>query len=140
MSEIMKRRRWKWYVLAAVVLVGLSPFLWRLRPLTADERSLIGTWREVRSGVYIQFTADRRFSGYSGASIEQSGTWRLSPGHLTMIHDGLPFSWSWRDVLPWLQGTRGTPVNHVLKFTGTTEMSWDAGDELEPIEFCRISE
>ena len=43
-ETVKKRRRWPWVILAAVLLLVGGPIAWRLRPLNATERRLVGTW------------------------------------------------------------------------------------------------
>lgn len=109
MNEIAKRRRWPWVVLAALLIVGGGPIAWRLRPLNAEERSVIGIWRcrvpHAPSTFTITFTDDRRYLLVRGNFQDtEEGNWFLSGDRLTcsakipgpLFHR---FDWSVGDIL-----------------------------------------
>jgi len=53
------RRRWPWAILAVVLLLVGGPIAWRLRPLNAAERTLIGFWVVEGGSRSMHLTADR---------------------------------------------------------------------------------
>lgn len=89
MTEIVKRRRrWPWVVLAAMLIVCGGPVAWRFRPLSAEERSVIGIWRcrvpRAPSTFTITFTDDRRYLLLRGNhQSEEEGQWSISGDRLT---------------------------------------------------------
>lgn len=88
-----RRRRWSWMVLAAVLILISGAIAWRLRPLNAAERSLVGLWVPATwsddLGPALEFRSDRRFTakpriqGY----IPFSGSWNASASDITMRRD-----------------------------------------------------
>ena len=84
MTETTKRRRrWPWLVLAVGMLLVGGQLAWRFRPLNATEKLLVGKWGGTNPDVVVyHFHRDRRFT-----SLTTSGSWRASPGLLTLERD-----------------------------------------------------
>lgn len=111
-----KRRRWP-YVLAALAVLLVAPFAWKLRPLTATERSLLGTWRyrAAPQPILLRLTADRRCTelqeGWSPEITIGSGDWHMVGSDLVISPDSLlpPVRW---DTLPYhiQRILRGEPI------------------------------
>lgn len=78
----INRRRWLWLILSAVLILIGGPIVWRLRPLNALEKRLVGEWQYYR-GLYnspsVAFTlhADRTIR-----RGESTGHWHASDGKL----------------------------------------------------------
>ncbi len=107
MVEAARRRRWLWFVLAAVLLWGGALAVERLWPLSLDERRLLGTWVLADPSpvggapTRITFTADRRFSR-SGSeddlqigSLPALGGWTCPDGELTLVEAPPPRRLHW---------------------------------------------
>lgn len=77
-----KRRRWLWLILSVGLIFIGAPIAWRLRPLNALERRLVGKWQTFY-GPYLSpspafaMHADRTFR-----IGERTGHWHASDGKL----------------------------------------------------------
>jgi len=58
-----RRRRWPWLILALGLLVIGVPLVWRLRPLNATERALVGSWSCDAPKAELQFSPYHQFQG-----------------------------------------------------------------------------
>lgn len=110
MSEsVKKRRRWPWVVLAAVLLLFGGPIAWSFRPLTAVERSLIGTWTSagVRGSTTssqlpksLRFMPNRRWSvRMAQGEFREIGSWDAGPTDLRRYYDVQYYGVTWLDRL-----------------------------------------
>jgi hypothetical protein len=93
MTEIVpKRRRWLWLIVAtAFALIGGS-IVWRLRPLNATERRLLGSWSPTHTAQGpFTFCEDRTFYwSHPNGFVASRGTWSCSENSLELAfdHDG----------------------------------------------------
>ncbi len=118
----MKRRRWPWIMLAAVVLFASPPLAWQYRPLNATERRLVGTWITPQTDEIYVFTSDRRFRyslGVRPRSTILEGSWRCSGdridlhsdlGHLVDSHDPGITNWFRRIYQSLVARPAGVPI------------------------------
>lgn len=141
-----KRRRWPWLVLCLVLLPSAGLVAWKLRPLTADERAMVGTWRApgIEAGrlspVFPETTyrADRRWEFRVRSQTAQrtpptfvsTGTWSAARGRLVMTYDStVPLSWSntRQIVRDFLQGG-GRTTSSTYLFRGPDTLSVANGE------------
>lgn len=93
-ENVKKRRRWPWLILAATLILVCGPTVWRLRPLNATERRLVGSWspeHDSRLGVFT-FRADRAFCWtHPNGFVAAKGSWSASARSLVIDYepDGL---------------------------------------------------
>jgi len=138
LSETVKRRRrWPWWLLVTVLLLGSGWIAWRFRPLNATERTLVGRWESIDDGSLYEFAASRRFQTTNPDSrvATMQGLWSATDSSLS-FRDHVPrakFS-----HLPWLKRMRAYAV--VTFLPSTAEVRWHSPDRFEMYgyEFARI--
>lgn len=98
-ETVQRRRRWPWMLLAALVLSIGGPVVWRLRPLNAEERAVVGVWTAGRDPVrgidrheltlspYRSFL--RRYFNNDGSVSDETGSWHID-GRALVISFHLP--------------------------------------------------
>lgn len=157
---VKKRRRWPWIVLAVVLLLVALPVAWRLRPLSATERSLVGRWKSTDGVSSFHLSADRRFHwesvddqfvhGLSATHRSQPLLFHLVDSRMLTM-DGVwsagKSSISFRDdvdhdnfvFLSWLGRARAYVAS---PFSSTAAVLWHTPDRFELCgqEFTRVQE
>jgi hypothetical protein len=102
MSETVnrRRRRWPWVILTVILLLVGGSVAWNLRPLNANERAMVGLWKNGPS--YRVFTANRRYVVYEpapGGSVRKiaSGSWYVENDRLGCCMD-MRTAGRWSDI------------------------------------------
>ena len=64
MTDVAKRRRWPWRILAAVLVLSGGVIAWQFRPHNSIERGLVGTWAGTKpEPARLVFDPDGRYRG-----------------------------------------------------------------------------
>lgn len=120
-----KRGRWPWIALATAVLFVGGPLAYRLRPLNAAERSLVGHWAassniDELSAIYY---SDRTFK-MDGLV----GSWSASN---SAISTRTPMAFSETAGMPWQH--RVSLYLGSRLFADTVEIRWDGPDRFHAV-------
>lgn len=136
-KTVKRRRRWPLVIAAIVLILVAAPLAWQLRPLTADERALVGHWRSVTpSNADYFLSADRRFRITFDAAIAPDrqfvrGTWTAydSSFHVRARPSGSPWRNPLRRCYAWITAP-----------TESAKIRFDGPDRfwMEKVEFVRV--